>query len=184
KRAKERALEQGLAAQVHFEVANALEMPFADASFDWVWSLESGEHMPNKSQFLRECYRVLKPGGRLILATWCHRPTNSLAGPLTADEQRHLQAIYKVYCLPYVIALPDYEAIALDCGFKSLRSDDWSTAVAPFWNQVIDSAINPKAIINLVKSGWKTVEAALAMPLMQRGYQRGLVRFGVLTAIK
>ena len=184
KRARERALNQGLANQVTFEVANALEMPFADQSFDWVWSLESGEHMPDKAKFLQECYRVLKPGGRLILATWCHRPTTSLAGNLTANEKRHLQAIYQVYCLPFVLSLPDYEAIALDCGFKALRSEDWSMAVAPFWDQVIDSAITPKAIAGLLRAGCKTIEAALSLQLMQRGYQRGLIRFGLLTAIK
>ncbi len=184
KRARERALNRGLANQVIFEVANALEMPFVDQSFDWVWSLESGEHMPDKAKFLQECYRVLKPGGRLILATWCHRPTTSWAGPLTADEKRHLQAIYQVYCLPFVLSLPDYEAIALDCGFKALRSEDWSMAVAPFWDQVIDSAITPKAIVGLLQAGCKTIEAALSLQLMQRGYQRGLIRFGLLTAIK
>ena len=184
KRARERALNRGLANQVTFEVANALEMPFADQSFDWVWSLESGEHMPDKTKFLQECYRVLKPGGRLILATWCHRPTTSWAGPLTTDEKQHLQAIYQVYCLPFVLSLPDYEAIALDCGFKALRSEDWSMAVAPFWDQVIDSAITPKAIAGLLQAGCKTIEAALSLQLMQRGYQRGLIRFGLLTAIK
>ena len=34
--------------QVSFQVANALELPFPNASFDIVWSLESGEHMPDK----------------------------------------------------------------------------------------------------------------------------------------
>lgn len=183
-RAKERAIAAGLADQVAFQVANAMEMPFLDQSFDWVWSLESGEHMPDKTRFLQECYRVLQPGGRLILATWCHRPTTSPAGLLTPDEQRHLEAIYRVYCLPYVLALSDYEAIALDCGFKACCSDDWSNAVAPFWDQVVDSAINPRAIWGLIQAGWKTVEAALSLQLMRRGYQRGLIRFGLLTAIK
>ena len=27
-------------------------MPFADCSFDLVWSLESGEHMPDKRKFM------------------------------------------------------------------------------------------------------------------------------------
>jgi tocopherol O-methyltransferase len=30
------------------QVADALHQPFPDASFDLVWSMESGEHMPNK----------------------------------------------------------------------------------------------------------------------------------------
>ncbi len=182
-RAKERAQAAGLTVTTDFQVANALEMPFADNSFDLVWSLESGEHMPDKVKFLQECYRVLKPGGKLILATWCHRPTNA-ATPLTADEEKHLQDIYRVYCLPYVVSLPDYTKIVEDCGFKDLRVDDWSTAVAPFWNVVIDSAITPQAVIGLFKAGWKTIEAAISLKLMSSGYQRGLIRFGLIAAIK
>ncbi|PLZ49924.1 methyltransferase domain-containing protein, partial [Fischerella thermalis] len=53
-RAKERASEFNLSTQTNFLVANALEMPFADNSFDLVWSLESGEHMPDKTKFMQE----------------------------------------------------------------------------------------------------------------------------------
>jgi tocopherol O-methyltransferase len=103
---------------------------------------------------------------------------------LTADEKKHLEQIYQVYCLPYVISLPEYETIAREIGFQSIRSDDWSIAVAPFWDEVIDSAIDLNAIIELVRSGWKTIEAALSLSLMSRGYQRGLIRFGLLTGRK
>ena len=183
-RAKERAAEAGLDNRVQFEVANALEMPFEDNSFDLVWSLESGEHMPDKTKFLQECYRVLKPGGKMIFATWCHRETDSLAGELTADETAHLKEIYRVYCLPYVISISDYRAIVSECGFQNIRSDDWSTAVAPFWDVVIDSAIAPQAIAGLFQAGWQTIQGALSLNLMSRGYARGLVRFGLICANK
>jgi len=183
-RAKERAKIAGLEAQVTFQVANALNMPFAANSFDLVWSLESGEHMPDKTKFLQECYRVLQPGGTLIMATWCHRSTNSWAGKLTPDEQKHLTEIYRVYCLPYVISLPEYEQIAANCGFKNIRADDWSTAVAPFWNVVIDSAINPEVIMGIFKAGWQTIEGALSLGLMSKGYERGLIRFGLICGEK
>lgn len=183
-RATERSGAAGLEETVQFQVADALQMPFADHEFDLVWSLESGEHMPDKKQFLQECYRVLKPGGTFILATWCHRPTDSLAGALTAQEKQHLEEIYRVYCLPYVISLPEYEAIARECGFKNLRGDDWSMAVAPFWDVVIDSALEAQAILDLLQSGWTTIQAALSLGLMSRGYQRGLIRMGLLTGTK
>ncbi len=179
-----RAIERAQSANLnaHFQVANALEMPFADNSFDLVWSLESGEHMPDKVKFLQECYRVLKPGGTFIFATWCHRSTD--LQPLTADEQKHLEDIYRVYCLPYVISLPEYEKIARDVGLQDLRSADWSTAVAPFWNVVIDSAFTPAAFWGLLTSGWTTIQAALSLGLMSRGYDRGLVKFGLICATK
>lgn len=165
-----------------FLVADALNMPFADDSFDLVWSLESGEHIPDKTKFLQECYRVLKPGGTLLFVTWCHRPIDQQ--PLTNEEQQHLQDIYRVYCLPYVISLPEYEAIAQFLNFKNIRTADWSTAVAPFWDSVIDSALTPGAIWGLLRSGWTTIQAALSLGLMKRGYETGLVRFGLLTTTK
>ena len=183
-RAKERAAEAGLTERVKFEVANALDMPFADNSFDLVWSLESGEHMPDKTKFLAECYRVLKPGGKMIFATWCHRETSSLAGDLTPSEIAHLKEIYQVYCLPYVISLSEYRAIASECGFQNLKADDWSTAVAPFWDVVIDSAVTPQAVIGLARAGWQTIQGALSLNLMSRGYDRGLIRFGLISATK
>lgn len=181
-RAKERARAAGLQEKTNFQVANALSMPFDDNSFDFVWSLESGEHMPDKTKFLQECYRVLKPGGKLMLATWCHRPTKIT--PLSSEENKHLQEIYRVYCLPYVISLPAYTEIVEQCGFKDLRVDDWSTAVEPFWDVVIDSAISPQAIVGLLKAGWKTIEAAFSLRLMSNGYRRGLIRFGIVAGTK
>ncbi|MCL1466961.1 methyltransferase domain-containing protein [Argonema galeatum] len=183
-RATERAQVAGLSTRTEFQVADALNMPFADASFDFVWSLESGEHMPDKQKFLQECYRVLKPRGTFLMATWCHRPAMSPNKPLTLDEQKNLEEIYRVYCLPYVISLPEYEAIARHLCFQNIRTADWSKAVAPFWDIVIDSAFNPAAILGLLLSGWTTIQAALSLGLMSRGYQSGLIRFGLLCATK
>lgn len=177
-RATQRAQEAGLQHRSQFLVANAQDMPFTDGSFDFVWSLESGEHMPDKVKFMRECYRVLKPGGKFIMVTWCHRPTDH--SPLTPDEQKLLEDIYRVYCLPYVISLPEYEAIANEMGLKNIQTADWSQAVAPFWDVVIDSAFTPQAIWGLLRSGWATIQGALSLGLMRRGYETGLIRFGLL----
>jgi tocopherol O-methyltransferase len=181
-RATERAQEFGLSARAHFQVADAQAMPFDSNSFDLVWSLESGEHMPDKTKFMQECYRVLKPGGKLIMVTWCHRPIDN--SPLTRDEKKHLAEIYRVYCLPYVISLPEYEDIAHQLGLQNIRTADWSKAVAPFWNIVIDSVFSPSALWGLLCSGWGTIQAALSLGLMSQGYEQGLIRFGLLYGVK
>jgi tocopherol O-methyltransferase len=183
-RATERAREFNLQGKVCFQVSNALETPFPDDNFDLIWSLESGEHMPDKVKFLRECYRVLKPGGTFLMATWCHRPTDSLAGALTEREIELLNEIYRVYCLPYVISLPEYEASAKAIGFTEIKADDWSLSVAPFWDRVIDSALNFQAIAGLFQSGWGTIEGALSLGLMKKGYESGVIRFGLLRGKK
>jgi tocopherol O-methyltransferase len=181
-RASQRAIAHQVDDRANFQVADAMAMPFSDASFDLIWSLESGEHMPDKAEFLQECYRVLKPGGRLIFVTWCHRAIDNQ--PLRKDELEHLQRIYDVYCLPYVISLPEYTAIAEQLNFQQLKTDDWSAQVAPFWDEVIDSAISIESAIGLWQAGLPSIIAALSLRQMARGYERGLVKFGLLTAIK
>lgn len=52
-----------------FVKGDALKMPFPDASFDAVVSFDVIEHLSDDRLFLRECYRVLKNEGRLILGT-------------------------------------------------------------------------------------------------------------------
>lgn len=183
-RARARATAAGLESRTQFQVADALNLPFGDAEFDLVWSLESGEHMPDKARFLQECCRVLQPGGVLILATWCHRPVHPPHPPLSAQERQFLAQIYQVYCLPYVISLPEYQAIARRLPLTNLRTEDWSAAVAPFWNFVIDSAWNLEALWGVLNAGWTTIQAALGLNLMVQGYDQGLIRYGVLTAIK
>ena len=42
-------------------------MPFEDNSFDIVINSQSFHHYPNPVAFFKEVYRVLKPGGKLIL---------------------------------------------------------------------------------------------------------------------
>jgi tocopherol O-methyltransferase len=181
-RATERAQAAGVDAS--FRVADALHMPFTANTFNLVWSLESGEHMADKQQFLAECYRVLKPGGTLIVATWCHRPTEPPQTPLTVQEKALLAKIYRVYHLPYVISVPEYAQIAQNLSFQEIRTADWSDAVAPFWDDVIVSALNPMTILKILGAGWSTLQGAFALRYMATGYRQGLIRYGLLRATK
>ena len=56
-----------------FQVDDALNLSFPDNSFDVVWSIEAGPHMPDKAKYAQEMVRVLKPGGLLVVADWNQR---------------------------------------------------------------------------------------------------------------
>mmetsp|Transcript_15281 Transcript_15281/g.24829 ORF Transcript_15281/g.24829 Transcript_15281/m.24829 type:complete len:297 (+) Transcript_15281:1001-1891(+) len=92
KRGTELAAERGLP-NAKFMVMNALEMDFPDNSFDIVWACESGEHMPDKEAYINEMMRVLKPGGKFVMATWCQRDDRKV--PFDKKDKRDLRFLYE-----------------------------------------------------------------------------------------
>jgi 2-polyprenyl-3-methyl-5-hydroxy-6-metoxy-1,4-benzoquinol methylase len=66
------------------------EWPFADASFDVVWSGETIEHIADTAGWLSELRRVLRSGGSLILSTPAHGPLRRLGLALSRQRfERH-----------------------------------------------------------------------------------------------
>ena len=55
---------------VEFQRASVLELPFADASFDYVLSSGVIHHTPDPYKGFLELSRVLKPGGKLFLSVY------------------------------------------------------------------------------------------------------------------
>ncbi|KAH6804224.1 Kinesin motor family protein [Perilla frutescens var. frutescens] len=94
--------------QVSFEVADALNQPFPEGKFDLVWSMESGEHMPDKKKFVNELVRVAAPGGRIIIVTWCHRDLSPSKESLRQEEKDLLNKICSAYYLPAWCSTADY----------------------------------------------------------------------------
>jgi MPBQ/MSBQ methyltransferase len=100
KRAQQLAVEQGVGDNTQFTVMNALAMDFPDNSFDIVWACESGEHMPDKEKYIQEMMRVLKPGGKYVMATWCQRDDRKV--PFDEKDRRDLRFLYEEWYVSYV----------------------------------------------------------------------------------
>jgi ubiquinone/menaquinone biosynthesis C-methylase UbiE len=66
--ARELTARLGLSDRVSVEVANALAMPFADATFDGAYSMNVSMNIADKAAFHREIARVLKPGAWVVLS--------------------------------------------------------------------------------------------------------------------
>jgi len=67
-RGRRRAEAEGL--KIKFQIADAEDLPFPDASFDAVVSTFGGMFSPDQDRTAEELVRVCKPGGRVGLANW------------------------------------------------------------------------------------------------------------------
>lgn len=65
--ARERVRLTGVEQGVHLQEGSATDVPFGAGEFDVVFALESAMHFNTRSAFLREAFRVLRPGGRLAM---------------------------------------------------------------------------------------------------------------------
>lgn len=71
------AEQRGIAIDV---IGSAYELPFADHSFDGVLCTEMIEHLETPQKAIDEMFRVLKPGGKVILSTPFVMPLHDVPG--------------------------------------------------------------------------------------------------------
>jgi ubiquinone/menaquinone biosynthesis C-methylase UbiE len=65
--------------------ADALHLPFADASFDFVFSSQVIEHVSSVEQFMREMRRLLAPDGFCLITT----PNKTIFSPYDVTNPHH-----------------------------------------------------------------------------------------------
>jgi ubiquinone/menaquinone biosynthesis C-methylase UbiE len=92
----------GLTGQVDFRQASALDLPFADGSFDLAWSQNVAMNIADRPRYYAEMRRVLRPGGRLAIQDVAQGPAGAPHYPVmwagtpatsflrTAEETRAL----------------------------------------------------------------------------------------------
>lgn len=183
KRAMELAQEQGVN-NAKFTVMNALEMEYPDNSFDIVWACESGEHMPDKEAYIKEMMRVLKPGGKFVMATWCQRDDSEV--PFSEKDQRDLKFLYEEWTHPYFISINKYKEIIDATGLMNeVTTLDWKDQTIASWRHSIWVGIyDPRGFIFKPNKYLKCVRDAYCLERMHRAFDRGLMEYGMFSATK
>ncbi|THH41284.1 methyltransferase domain-containing protein [Neolewinella litorea] len=172
--------QEELSGRVNLIAKDVYELtPETSGRFDLIWSMESAEHMEDKEGLFRLFRSLLRPGGRLLMATWCHRDEPPYLSP---TDQYTLQRICELYHLPPLVSLSELERAATSAGLNQVRMDDWSQAVEPFWGAVIRSGLDPRNWPGLLRAGQGTLSGAWAMKYMRKGFATGAIRYGVLAA--
>lgn len=183
KRATELAKEQGVD-NANFQVMNALDMDFPDNSFDIVWACESGEHMPDKEAYINEMMRVLKPGGKFVMATWCQRDDREV--PFSEKDDRDLRFLYEEWTHPYFISIEKYAEIIADTGVMNpAKTEDWNEQTIASWRHSNWVGVyDPRGFMFKPQKYLKCLRDGYCLERMHRAFDRGLMQYGMFAATK
>jgi len=123
--ARQFALNENLEERVHFEVKDYTRTGYAAESFSVVWAVETVCHAEEKSDFLREAARVLKPGGRLILADFFKKEG------LTGKDARQIKDWANGWAVSGYATREEFLQKMNESGFVNIHIEDATPAVAP-----------------------------------------------------
>lgn len=182
-RATTLAREQGIK-NAQFQVMDALNMGFPDNSFDVVWACESGEHMPDKKRYVDEMTRVLKPGGRIVIATWCQRDDSSK--PFDPEERKMLDFLYAEWSHPYFVSIEEYARLMTGTNaLDNVSTDDWAVETIPSWRHSIWVGVfDPRPVLIRPHLWWKCLRDGITLERMHQAFTSGLMQYGMMTASK
>jgi cyclopropane fatty-acyl-phospholipid synthase-like methyltransferase len=128
--ASRQARREGLAGQVRFEQADALELPFAAESFDAAMAIDSFIHLPRGTAYA-QVHRVLRPGGVVVAED------HYAAGPGTARTAALVDALRRLLVLGPVLELGEYLDQVHAARLDLLQITDITPNVAPTWAAVM-----------------------------------------------
>ncbi|MEM6597043.1 MAG: methyltransferase domain-containing protein [Cyanobacteria bacterium P01_D01_bin.36] len=175
---------QGVSAR--FLVDDAMALSFPDESFDVVWSLEAGPHMPDKGVFAQELLRVLKPGGLLVVGDWNQR--DDRRKPLNWWEKPVMTQLLDQWSHPKFSSIEGFSELLEKTGLVSgqVSTADWSKETLPSWlDSIWQGIIRPKGLVKFGVSGFiKSAREVPTLLLMRLAFGNGLCRFGMFQATR
>jgi tocopherol O-methyltransferase len=169
------------AGAVSFVVRDWLDNQMPDTAFDGAYAIESSEHMVDKPLFFDEAWRVLRPGGRLVVCAWL-----ASENPSPWQVRHLLEPICREGRLPGMGSRSDYEKMAAEAGFEALGYEDISVKVRRTWSicarRVARALVTDRAFRRFAFSrATDNRDFLLSLPRLILALRGGAMRYGIFT---
>jgi tocopherol O-methyltransferase len=117
--------ERGLEG-VGYSLQDYMQTAFKPDTFDVAYSMEASNYATSKRDWLAEMYRVLKPGGRLVVQDGFR-----VSRPLTEVEDRLQRSWLDGWAVPHLAALDEFAGWARELGYEDVVAEDRTVNFAP-----------------------------------------------------
>jgi cyclopropane fatty-acyl-phospholipid synthase-like methyltransferase len=169
---------------VNILLCDGLVNNFPAQSFDALVAIESSEHIADKAAFFQEAHRLLRPGGRLVVAAWLAREQAT-----TFEARFLLEPICEEGRLPNMATAAEYLAMLQAAGFREAQSADLSRNVRKTWSICASRFIktigsNTKLRRELLQPDWGNRVFAKTVFRIWLAYRTGSMRYGIFSATK
>ena len=125
-KANKHSRKNNLINEVTFSVQDYTQTNFPNESFSVIWACESVCHALHKLDFYKEAYRLLKPGGRLVMVDYFRTRR-----PLTNDGETLLHSWLNGWSINDIDTQVEHENNAKEVGFKNIVIEDITTFTRP-----------------------------------------------------
>lgn len=146
--------------------ASGLDLPFRDDSFELVLSQAVLEHVPEPQRYIDEIFRVLQPGGTLLVEVAFMQPVHQAPHHyfnVTPFGLQHLLRAYDVeYLGPFGLQEEAWRWLAVELEAEDIIGQIEITRIAA-WMRRIDQKITPQSLWNTAPG----VRAIARKPVVQ-----------------
>lgn len=146
KEANKRTQEAGLTDKIEYKLADVLQIPYPENTFDFVWGEDAWCYVEDKDKLIKEAARILKPGGTLAFTDWIEGPAG-----LSTEEAKRINTFMK---FPYMENLKGYRGIIEKHGLKIQEAEDLTPEFAEYVQLYLDMVNKQLTMDALRIIGW------------------------------